>query len=63
MSIPFVDIVIQILGIGKCEWTEHRRLFHAEEVYLKSEIKISEPTEGIPNLDFSYKIYYSTFQF
>lgn len=40
------DIVIQILGIGKCEWTEQRRLFHAEEIYLKTEIKISQPTSG-----------------
>lgn len=40
------DIVIQILGIGKCEWTEQRRLFHAQEIYLKTEIKISEPTSG-----------------
>lgn len=40
------DIVIQILGIGKCEWSEQRRLCHAEEIYLKTEIKISEPTSG-----------------
>ncbi|XP_031632114.1 arrestin domain-containing protein 2-like [Contarinia nasturtii] len=40
------DIIIQILGIGKCEWTEQRRLFHAEEIYLKHEIKISDLIDG-----------------
>lgn len=42
----FIDIIIQILGIGKCEWTEQRRLYHSDEIYLKSEIQITEPTEG-----------------
>lgn len=40
------SIVIQILGIGKCEWTEQRRIFQNDEIYMKSEIKISEPFEG-----------------
>lgn len=33
---------MQILGIGKCEWTEQRRTFGAEEIYIKDEIKIYE---------------------
>lgn len=40
------NVVIQILGIGKCEWSEQRRLFHDDEIYMKSEIRISEPFEG-----------------
>lgn len=36
------DIVVQILGIGKCEWSEQRRTFQSEEIYLKNEIKIAE---------------------
>lgn len=35
-------IVVQILGIGKCEWAEQRRTFSAEEIYIKDEIKIYE---------------------
>lgn len=46
MHVIVVDIVIQILGIGKCEWNEQRRLFQAEEIYYKSEIKISESSRG-----------------
>lgn len=41
------DIVIQILGIGKCEWNEKSRTYHGEEIYFKNEIKISEPTQGV----------------
>lgn len=41
------DIVIQILGIGKCEWDEKTRTYHDEEIYFKNEIKISEPTQGV----------------
>lgn len=36
------DIVVQILGIGKAEWSEQRRTYQSEEIYLKNEIKIAE---------------------
>lgn len=38
----FTGVVVQILGIGKCAWTEQRRAFGAEEIYIKDEIKIYE---------------------
>lgn len=33
------DIVVQILGIGKCEWSEQRRTYQSEEIYLKMKLK------------------------
>lgn len=56
-SIVITDIVIQILGIGKCEWTEQRRSYHTEEIYLKSEIKIAEPESGAKTLARSFTKY------
>lgn len=41
------DIIVQILGIGKCEWSEQRRSYQSEEVYLKNEIKISESKQSM----------------
>lgn len=41
------DIVVQILGIGKCEWSEQRRTYQSEEIYLKNEIKIAESKQSM----------------
>lgn len=46
IKILFADIIIQILGIGKCEWNEQRRVCGAEEIYLKKEISIYD-AEGL----------------
>lgn len=42
----FVEIVIQVLGIGKCEWIEQRRPHSAEEIYLKSETRVCSTAGG-----------------
>lgn len=34
------------MGIGKCEWTEQKRIFTAEEIYLKSETRICNSATG-----------------
>lgn len=55
------DIVIQILGVGKCQWNEQRRSYHGDEVYFKNEIKISEPAQGKKKNHIIKSVFFPTF--